>query len=207
MTQTTQTSLITLNQPDASGAEAFRTLRTQLHFASLEQPIGALLVASPDSAEAAAATVANLAVVSAQIGKRVIAVDANLRAPSLHTLLGLQQDAGLIEALRGGAPNLRATSVTGLRLLGTGTAPAIASDIIAAPGLSALLRSLTQDADLVLINAAPTADFSDAPLLASMSDAALLVAETNKTRRDQLQGARDAMQRAKARLLGVVMLG
>ncbi len=203
----TQTTLTTLNQPDSNAAEAYRTLRTQLHFASIEKSIGVLLVASPDSAEAAARTAANLAVVTAQVGKRVIAVDANLRAPSLHTLFGMEQGAGLIEASRGSAPNLRATPVPGLRLLSAGSAEAIASDIIAAPGLGALFKSLAQDADLVLINAAPTADYSDAALLASMSDAALLVVATNKTRREHLQNARDSMQRAKARLLGVVMLG
>lgn len=200
--------LLTLTKPESTAAEAYRTLRTSLHFAALEAPIKTLLIAAPDSAEASADALANLAVVCAQIDQRVIAVDANLRVPQLHRAFGVDLGLGLGEALQQTdlpRPALRSTSVPSLRVLTAGSAKIVASDAIASARMGALLQGLKQDADLVLINAAPSTRFSDAALLASTCDAAVLIASANKTRRDALEHARDAMQQARARLLGVVL--
>lgn len=203
-------SLVTLSQPNAAAAEAYRTLRTNLHFAALDAPLASIVIASPDIAAASADAVANLAVVCAQSERRVIAVDANLRQPQLHERFGLTNSAGVIEALLstvpGAAPALQNTAVPGLRVLTAGTAPAVASDAVSSARMIALIAALREQADLVLINAAPVAAFSDAAILAAAADGAVLVVSRNKTRRDALQAARDAFARAKARLVGAVMV-
>jgi capsular exopolysaccharide synthesis family protein len=203
-------SLVTLSQPNAAAAEAYRTLRTNLHFAALDAPLASIVIASPDIAAASADAVANLAVVCAQSERRVIAIDANLRQPQLHERFGLTNSAGVIEALLstvpGSAPALQNTTVPGLRVLTAGTAPAVASDAVSSTRMVALIAALREQADLVLINAAPVAAFSDAAILAAAADGAVLVVSRNKTRRDALQTARDAFARAKARLVGAVLV-
>ncbi len=199
-------SLITLTQPNASVAEAYRTLRANLQFAALARPLKSILIASPDSADAAAKAAANLAVVCAQVDKRIILVDANLRAPVLHTLLGVQNISGLIEAVQGGASNLQATSVSGLRLLSAGSASAIASDALSSARLPQLLQTLAAQADLVLISTASTALHTDAMLLAALTDAALLIVTANKTRREDVQQAKLGLEKAHAHLLGAVLV-
>jgi non-specific protein-tyrosine kinase len=201
-------NLVTLTTPTSPAAEAYRTLRTNLHFASLETPLKTMVVASPDVAESGAEALANLAVTLAQSGKRVIAVDANLRQPVLHTWFGLQNGAGLAELLASAeaAANLQATSVNGLSLLSAGQPPAIPSDAISSNRMSVVIQSLVNAADMVLFNVPPAATVSDAAILSSQVDGVLLVISTGRTHREHAQQAKDAFLRAKARLLGAVML-
>jgi capsular exopolysaccharide synthesis family protein len=200
-------SLITLTDPNSSVAEAYRTLRASLMFAANERPIKTLLMAAPDDPSASARAVANLATVFAQIGHRVTAVDANLRAPQLHTLFGIGNERGLIEALAGtGAPSLHSSAVPGLSVLPAGAGTAIASDAVSSKRMTELLADLATGAELVLINAAPTV-VSDAAVLAAQCDATLLIVTANKTRRDALAHAKAEMDKARARFLGAVLVG
>jgi non-specific protein-tyrosine kinase len=201
-------NLITLTAPTSPAAEAYRTLRTNLHFASLETPLKTLVVASPDVAESGAMALANLAVTLAQSGKRVIAVDANLRQPVLHGLFGLQNASGLAEMLTNAEQKamVQATTIAGLTVLTAGQPPAIPSDAISSTHMSAAIQKLAGMADMVLFNTPPAATVSDAAVLSSQVDGVLLVISTGKTRREHAQQAKDVFTRAKARLLGAVML-
>src|SRR5438445_671920 len=80
--------------PRSAAAEAYRTLALNLQFSSLDQPLRTVAVTSPSAGEGKTTTVANLAAVLAESGRRVIAVDADLRRPGLHALFGLRNDAG-----------------------------------------------------------------------------------------------------------------
>ena len=201
-------NLITLTSPTSAAAEAYRTLRTNLHFAALETPLKTVVVASPDLAEDGAMALANLAVTLAQSGKRVIAVDANLRQPVLHTLFALQNGAGLAEMLTSAESkaNMQTTSVAGLSVLTAGQPPTIPSDAISSTRMSTVIQALAGMADMVLLNAPPAALVSDAAILSSQVDGVLLVVSTGRTRREHAQQAKDVFVRAKARLLGAVML-
>ncbi|MCS7054671.1 MAG: CpsD/CapB family tyrosine-protein kinase [Thermoflexales bacterium] len=204
-------NLITLAEPTSPAAEAYRTLRTNLHFAMLDAPLRTLLVASPDSGQSAAKVLANLAVTWAQVGKRVIAVDADLREPSLHAAFDAPNAAGLTDWLEssGGSddPPLCATRLPNLSLLPSGTPPAIPADLISSDRMARAIQRLADMADLVLFSAPPFGRFSDAAVLASRVDGVLLVVEAGKTRRDHAQQAKDILARAHARLIGAVMLG
>jgi capsular exopolysaccharide synthesis family protein len=200
-------SFITLTDPNSSAAEAYRTLRASLLFASNERPIKTLLMAAPDDPAASARAAANLATVFAQIGRRVIAVDANLRAPQLSALFGIGNERGLIEALGGqGAPALQNGAVQGLQVLPAGSGAVIASDVVSSTRMAHLLSELAAGVDLVIVNAAPT-NVSDAAVLAAQCDAALLVVTANKTRRDALAHAKTEMEKARTRFLGAVLVG
>lgn len=199
-------NLVTLTSPNSAAAEAYRTLRTNVYFATIDDLLKTIVVAAPDSGGSAAEAAANLAVVFAQAGRRVILVDADLRTPQLHTLLGLPNGAGLIDALASGAAALQTSPVAGLQVLTAGVGSVIASDVLSSPNVVDLLRELAAQADVVLVSAAPAAEYSDAAMLASVADAAILVVTRDRTRRDALAAARDALLRAKARLLGAVLI-
>ncbi len=203
--------LVTLTDPLSEAAEAYRNLRTNLHFAMLEAPLRTLLVVTPDPSNSASLVLANLAVTLAQIGRRVIAVDADFHTPALHLAFDVPHTPGLADWLSEltvvSQPELRPTKLADLRLLTSGSRPAIPADLISSDRMTQAIARLSEMADLVLFNAPPLSLYSDAAVLASRLDGVLLVVEAGKTRRDSAQKARDTLNRARARVLGVVMLG
>ncbi len=200
--------LVTLSAPASPAAEAYRTLRTNLHFASLERPLKTMVVASPDIAEAGSQALANLAVTLAQTGKQVIVVDADLRHPRLHSLLNVPNGLGFAELLTSDVarPAPLPTAIPNLRVLTSGTTPAIPSDVISSTRMSAIIQELAGMADMVLFNTPPVALSSDAAILASQVDGVLLVISAGRTHREHAQQAKDVLARAKANILGAVML-
>ena len=201
-------NLITITDPVSPAAEAYRTLRANLHFASLEAPLKTLVITAPGVVEDAALVAANLAVTLAQSEKQVILVDADLRQPVLHTLFGLNNTAGLTTVLGTGTPDLplQATAVPGLRLLASGPTPQVPSDVVSSPRMTQLIQQLSDQADFVVFSTPPIALVSDAAMLASRVDGAMLVIRAGKTQREQALQAKETLARAKVRLLGAVML-
>ncbi len=203
-------SLITVNNPTSTTAEAYRALRTNLHFAALEAPIKTLLITSPSQQEQGDVMAANLAISLAQIEKSVILVDANARQPILAGLLGLSNSTGLLNLLAEPTLTLAAvlqqSAVPGLRLLSSGTLAQPASDLISSPRMITLIQGLTAQADFVIFYAPAILTASDSAMLASQVDAVMLAIQVDKTRRDDAQQAKEILIRAKARLLGAVML-
>ncbi len=204
----TTNTLITLSRPQSPAAEAYRTLRANLHFAARDAPFKSLVVTSPSSQEGKTTAAANLGVVLAQAEKRVILVDADLRQPRLHTLFGLDNAAGLLDALNAAQLEqiLQPTGVDGLSVLSSGKLPVVPSDALSSSRMTRLIQQLETLADMVIFDTPPVLLVSDAALLASQAGGALLVIEAGKTRREQAQAAKDVLERARARLLGAVML-
>jgi capsular exopolysaccharide synthesis family protein len=199
-------SLLTISNPASAVAEAYRELRTNLHFASLETPIKTVLITSPGRQESAASVAANLAISLAQTEKRVILVDADTHQPELHALFNLNNTSGLMTMLASNAPALQESGVPGLQVLGTGPTSQTASDLLSSPRMTALIQTLTGQADMVVFCAPAILSVSDAAVLASQVDAVILAIQAGKTRRDDTLRAKEILARAKARLLGAVML-
>lgn len=205
-------NLVTLTQPQSAAAEAYRTLRTNLHFATLESPVKTVVVAAPSRDDGKSAALANLAVVMSQADKRVIVVDADLRQPSLHDVFGAGPGAGagfadmLADEAALRAPPLRDTRVPGVRLVVAGTPSANPSDLLSSPRVKLALAELGALADIVLIDVPPLTQVSDGALLASQCDGVLLVLSAGKTRREHARAAKELIERARATLLGAVML-
>ena len=199
--------LVTLANPRSAVAEAYRTLRTNIQLSSLDQPLRTLLVASAGPDEGKSTTLANLAVAFAQAGRRTILVDSDLRRPSLHTLLGSPNDRGLTTMLlQDDAPApLIEMPVEGLRLLPSGPVPPNPSELLASRRLEQAIARLTDDADLVLFDSPPALAVSDAAVLSRRVDGVLLVVSAGRTRREHAARARQVLERAGARLLGVVL--
>ncbi|MBX0328296.1 CpsD/CapB family tyrosine-protein kinase [Oscillochloris sp. ZM17-4] len=206
-TQPPERTLITLRDPGSAAAEAYRTLRTNIQFSSLDRPLKTLLVTSTAPDEGKSIALANLAVTMAQAEQRVLLVDCDLRRPSLHSIFGLSNELGLTSAiLEGeGALPIQATAVNGLSLLSSGPLPPRPADLLGSRRMVALLDRLRATADIVLIDTPPVVAVTDAAVLAPQADGVLLVLQAGHTRRDRAREARQILEKVKANIIGVVL--
>ena len=202
-------NLITLTDPRTAAAEAFRSLRTNLMFSSVENPLHTLLVTSTAQSDDKSATLANLAVTFAQSGNKTILVDSDLRKPAQHEIWGIPNDRGLttmmIEDGAMSSPPLVNTEVDGLQVLPSGPLPPNPADILSSQRMSALIGVLKARANYVLFDAPPVLAATDAALLGAKLDGILLVIKAGHTRREHTVRAREALERVHVRILGAVL--
>jgi len=202
--------LVTLSNPRSPISEAYRTLRTNLQFVSLDKPLQSLLVTSPGAEEGKSTMLANLGIAMAQSERKVILVDCDLRHPTLHQLFGLAHKRGLttmmVEEAAMSDPPLQETSVPGLWLLASGPLPPSPSDLLGSRRMDRVLDALKERADVVLLDSPPVVAVSDAAILATKVDGVLLVVSAGQTKRDSVQAAKAKLQKVNANLLGAVLM-
>ena len=201
-------ALIALRDPRSPAAEAYRTLRTNRQFSSLDKPLHTLLATSSAPDEGKSTTLANLAVTIAQSEQRVILVDCDLRRPTLHALFELPNEAGLTSMILSpeDAPiPLQETGVPGLSLLTSGPLPPRPADILGSRRMEAVIARLRAEADIVLFDTPPVVAVTDAAVLATRVDGVLLVFQAGKTSRDRARQARQILEKVKANIVGVVL--
>lgn len=205
-----QPNLITLTDPAAPASEAYRTLRTNLVFAHLDDPLRTLVVTSPGADEGKSAAAANLAVTLAQSGRRTLLVDCDLRRPAQHTLWGVSNARGLttmaVEAEAASAPPLVETPVKNLALLPSGPLPPNPADLLVSAKMDDVLAALKAEADIVVFDAPPVLGVTDAALLGAKTDGVLLVVRAGSTRRDAAARAKEALARVGVNLVGAVLV-
>jgi capsular exopolysaccharide synthesis family protein len=207
MPPTPNHALVTLTDPRSPAAEAFRSLRTNLMFSSLERPLTTLLVTSTAADEGKSTTLANLAVTLAQGGRKTIIVDCDMRRPHQHEIFGVPLEPGLSNMMLNNQerPPLVATSLEGLSLLPAGTPPANPADLLGSRQMESIIANLKSRADIVLFDAPPVMAVTDAALLASKLDGALLVVSAGQTRRDHALQAKALLERIHVHIVGSVL--
>jgi capsular exopolysaccharide synthesis family protein len=202
--------LATVHEPTSGAAEAYRTLRTNLRFLSIERPLETILVTSALASEGKSTTAANLAVALAEGGTQTILVSADLRRPSLHKFFDIPDSGGIVAALEGTVPvegALRQTKIPNLRLLPAGGRPPNPTEILASSRFGELLESLASISDLVLIDAPPALGLADASALASKVDGVLFLVDAHEVARRSLSHAAEQIRKAGGRILGTIMNG
>jgi capsular exopolysaccharide synthesis family protein len=201
-------TIVTLAEPRSPAAEAYRALRMNLTFTSLDKPLEMLVVAAPSADDDKSRVAVNLAVVMAQAGQRVILVDADLRRPSLHTCFDVPPEPGLTGYLISqngeAALALVETAVPGLQVLPSGALPPNPADILGSQKMEQLLTDLKARADVVVLDAPPVTVAVDASVLGARTDGLLLVVRAGHTRRDRIAQAKELLERFRVRLLGAV---
>jgi non-specific protein-tyrosine kinase len=201
--------LITVSEPRSPISEAYRTLRTNLDFAGLDQALETLVVTSAGVGEGKSTTLANLAVVSAQAGRKVILVDADLRRPTLHQTFGLDNETGLTTVMMDEAalasPPLRDTKIEGLSVLTSGPLPPNPADLMGSRRMEEVITALSEQADQILFDTPPVVAVTDAAVLATKVDGVLLVISAGKTRREYARTAVQRLEQINARLVGTVL--
>lgn len=209
MANNRQESLVTISNPRSPISEAYRSLRTNLEFSSLDRPLKTMVVTSAGPEEGKSTTLANLAVTLAQAEKKVILVDCDLRRPSQHEIFEVGNSLGLTsmvvdeEAFKN--PPLQETPVPNLKLLPSGPLPPNPSELLGSRRMEEIIATLRERADLVLFDAPPIIAVTDAAVLASKVDGVLLVIKAGTTKRDHAQQAKALLEKVNARLVGAVL--
>ena len=201
--------LATLLYPRGPAAEAYRTLRTNLEFASVDEPVHSMLVTSSIPGEGKTTTSGNLAVAFAQAGRTVILVDADLRKPGIHKLFDLPNASGLTSLLRTDDVSVdmvaQNTEQERLRVVTTGVLPPNPAELLGSRRMHAILERLVAAADLVIVDSPPLQAVTDAAILASITDGTLLVIDAGRTRRAAAEHGREALAKSGARVLGAAL--
>ena len=186
-------------RPKSPIAEAFRSLRTSIHYSAINSDKKVLLTTSTFPGEGKTTISANLAITLSQTGAKVLVIDGDLRRPSLHTKFGHSKIPGLSEVLAGGVPVqsiLHNTGIPNLSLLTAGTTP---------PNPSNLLLSLRAEYDHIIIDAPPVLAVTDAPLLTSHCDLVIIVLETERVPVKAAQRMAEMLSNVHAPVGGIVI--
>lgn len=211
--------LIALHEPRSPITEAYRELRTNLQFSSLDRPLRTILVTSPSPSEGKSVSASNLSVVLAQAGLSVILIDADLRRPTIHKIFGLQNKTGLTGCLIENDPpsyenstdhigvtdNIQWTNldnylqdggVPGLRIITSGGLPPNPAEVLGSGRMQRFLQAVSHLSDVVIIDSPPCAAVTDAVVLSRSVDGVILILDAHKS-------ARQAAKRAKTSIFGV----
>ncbi|MGO4221996.1 GumC family protein [Lysobacter sp. TAF61] len=189
-------------------AEAYRSVRTALQFATVHGLPRSLLITSASPSEGKSTTAHELARNIAQLGKRVVLVDADLRNPSVHKTTGLSSAMGLSNLLAGArelADVLQHLPNEKLSVITSGPLPPNPPELLAGDSLARLLAQLREQFDMVILDGPPVLGLADAPLLANQAEATVMVAAAEDTRNDALRVSLQRLKAARARVLGAVL--
>jgi len=201
-------SLITLEQIKSPISESYRSLRTNIEFASLGSVTHKLLITSSGPGEGKSLTVANLAVSMAQSGKSVLVIDADLRNPSQHELFGLTNRNGLAGALvqnQDYRDFIKETPVSGLKVLTGGPIPPNPAELVGSERMKCMIEEASEQFDIVIIDTPPVIEVTDAAILAQRVDGVILVLSLGRVNKDDAQTAKEHLDNVGAKILGAVL--
>jgi polysaccharide biosynthesis transport protein len=201
--------LIAAKYPLSPTAEAYRVMRTNIQFSTIDHPAHTLLVSSPGPSEGKSVMIANLAVVMAQSGMKVIIVDTDLRRPVQHRIFGLPNRNGVSDAvIQFQIPvseHLQDTGIENLRLLSSGSLPPNPAELLGSERMLNIISDLQEISDMVLFDSPPVLVVTDAAILGSRTDGAILVNDSGNTRTDESRRAAEELRRVRVNLLGVAL--
>lgn len=217
--------LITHFDPKSPVAEAYRTLRTNVQFARMERAGKILVVTSPTLQEGKTTTIVNLALTMAQSGQRTLLVGANLRRPSIHRFFGIEREPGLANILVGSVQwrdcirtvadilmgrfemedIMAAPGLDNLHIIEAGPIPANPSELLSTPAMTAFLRAVRDEYDVVLIDTPPVLPVTDSAIVSAQADGVILVYQAGKVGRLVLKRAKVHVENVGGKVWGVVL--
>jgi len=200
--------LIAKKDPKSPITEQYRTIRTNIQYASVDQAIRSIIVTSTGPTEGKSTTTANLAVVFAQQGKKTLLIDADLRKPTGHYTFQLPNTVGLTSVLTKQVELMEAvqmTDVENLYILTSGPIPPNPAELLASASMEYLLKEAYNSFDFILFDTPPILAVTDAQVLANIVDGSILVTSSGTTDRDGAIKAKELLSSANAKLLGAVL--
>jgi capsular exopolysaccharide synthesis family protein len=194
-------------------AESFRAILVSILFSSQDRRRSrVLVVTSSGPAEGKSTVISNLGIAVAEVNHRVLLVDADLRKPRLHTILGVENDRGLSDLLRSREPiaatlegMIRETEIPGLFLLPSGPSTSSAASLLYSTRMPEVLKVLRMQFDTIFLDTPPMLQIPDARVLGRMVDSVLMVVRAGKTTRDAAMAARQRFAEDGTQILGTVL--
>jgi succinoglycan biosynthesis transport protein ExoP len=199
------------NNPQSGLSESYRTLRTSMQFTGTDAGLKTIVVTSPEPSEGKTTTSLAIAENFANLGKRVLLIDGDLRKPKLHRVLKTDNATGLSNlltnvVLAGGVESVfQPTGNPNLTFMSSGTVPPNPADILMSPRMGVMLQLCKKRYDMIIIDSPPVIGLSDAPILARQADATLLVIATKQATRKSAANALKRLKAAGANVVGAAM--
>lgn len=208
--------LIVFKDPKAPISEIFRTLRTNIQFMNAGKNSNAILITSSMPGEGKSWVSVNLATTFAQMGKKVVLVDADMRKGRQYSILGLSPKPGLSNYLSGVNTNnadvsngisnyIQKTSIDGLEVMVAGNVPPNPAELIGSENMLSLLSDLKAMYDVVIIDGTPCQLVTDSLILSRIVDSTILVAACKMTKKKDLQKVITGIKNVGGNILGVVL--
>lgn len=201
-------SLVAIADQNSTITEQYRTIRSNIQFTSVDKELQTMVVTSSGPSEGKSTTSANLAVVFANSGKRVLLVDADLRKPTVALTFQIPNVRGLSNLLgdrtAGSKDYAQTTIIDNLWVMPSGPKPPNPSEMLGSKRMEEVIMELSQEFDLIIFDMPPVATVTDAQILAAKTDGTLLVVRERQTKKQNLVKAYDLLRIAKANILGVV---
>jgi capsular exopolysaccharide synthesis family protein len=204
----TEIELINHLFPKIAIAEDYRTVRTAIQFSRPESATRAIAFTSTSPQEGKSATVANMAISFAQLGERVLVVDADLRKPRLHKIFKVRNKAGLSDILTGRATydeTIQKTAVDDLFILPSGSHPPNPAELLNSKRMKEFVDDIRKQYAVVLIDLPPVLAVIDPVIVSALADMTVLVVRLNVTTRKPLKRAIEELGRAKADIIGLIL--
>ncbi len=204
-------AIIALDEPRSPVAEAYRTIRTSIQFAGVDNPMRTIVITSAGPGEGKSTTAANLAVVMAQTGSKVVLIDADLRKPTQHKRWKLPNTVGLTGALLMDELSdnldylLTPTQTENLWLLTSGQLPHNPSELLGSHKLKQLTKQLLKDYDILIFDSPPALAVTDPVILGREMDGVIVVVDSGATREPAIIHVLSEMERVQAHVLGIVI--
>jgi len=207
VTEIKKIELINYSHPKFTVSEDYRTVRTSILLSYAEIPPKTIVFSSTLPQEGKTATVANMAVSFAQLQKRVLVVDADLRKPRLHQIFEVKNIGGLTGYLTGKIPFedvVQKTSIENIRLITAGPIPPNPSELLNSNKMKMMIENLEKNYDFILIDTPPILAVVDSLIINSLADGMILIVQPEKTAREPFLKAVEELKQSKAKIIGVL---
>lgn len=200
---------IVQQKPKAMASEAYRTLRTNIQYSSLDKEIKSILVTSSEMGEGKSTTAGNLAFAFSQNDKKVIIVDCDLRKPVLHKKFRISNMVGLSDILVGNEKleNGIFEFAENLHVITSGKVPPNPSEMLGSKAMSGLLEKLRESYDYIILDSAPVRAITDAQILSTKVDGTILVVRAHSTKKESVNESKELLQKVNANILGTLLNG
>jgi non-specific protein-tyrosine kinase len=207
--QSTPNTLITISQPRSPISESYRSIRTNIQFAGVNQAVKNILVTSASPEDGKTTFVANLANVIAQSERDVLVIDGDLRRPRIHKVFKLSNRLGLSDYFIRSQDQLngmiKPTDLKRLSVITSGSIPPNPSELLSSGKMMEVLNILGKQFNIIIIDSPPLLAVTDALVLAPKMDGVILVIDPKKTKRAALKHSIDQLRKVNTNLLGVVL--
>lgn len=189
-------------------SEQYRTIRTNIEFSSVDKELRSFVVTSAGPGDGKSTTVANIAIVMAQNGQRVLIIDADMRRPTVHYTFSTPNTRGLTNVISKQSSiedTVQQTKIENLSIMTCGPIPPNPAELLNSRMMELVLEQALEQFDVIILDAPPVLAVTDAQLLASKVDGTILVTSSGKTEQDEIVQTKELLVKAKANLIGVIL--